>query len=669
MNNKLSYKIISQILFIIIFSFGFLGYYAYNIQINLNNKKLVAVENLMEQEHKDQEKLSISYVDKSLQTNINNLIYAVSSVVYYIDMDATEDILKYFIKNDSVYAIRIFGEDSDNDFVSIIKKSNGIDFVNKIPESYNKYAKIKEKLKYKGTDFGNIEIFYSTDKILNNIKKVKEKSTLELKEYSKEEIKTFQNAIEKQIIMFLIIILITFFILFLIINKNVVIPILKINKGLKSFFTYLRDDDEAIKVIKIDTKDELGQMAEFINDSVKISVKNSKEYNDLFKIVDENIITSQTDINGIITKVSKAFCFISGYTQNELIGSSHSIVNHVDMPDEIFKDMWETITKNNIWYGEIKNMKKDGSFYWLSTTITPLYFDNGTIYGYHAIRNDITHRKEIESIKTEIEHLNKKTKASIEYASLLQEALLPEDEALESFFTNYFIYWNPKDTVGGDIYLFNTFNNDNECLLFIIDCTGHGVSGAFVTMIVKTIQREIVKKIQNNENETRSPALIMSYFNKSMKDLLKQNNENSKSNAGWDGSIIYYNKKLKKLKYAGAESFLFYIDKSNTLVTLKGNRYSVGYKKCDYDYEYSETEIDVYRGMKFYCTTDGYIDQNGGEFDFPFGKRKFENLIKENYDKPMSMQKDIFVNAITKYQNQIENCERNDDIALIGFEL
>ena len=73
--------------------------------------------------------------------------------------------------------------------------------------------------------------------------------------------------------------------------------------------------------------------------------------------------------------------------------------------------------------------------------------------------------------------------------------------------------------------------------------------------------------------------------------------------------------------------------------------------------------------MKFYCTTDGYIDQNGGEYDFPFGKRKFENLIKENYDKPMSMQKDIFVNAITKYQNQIENCERNDDIALIGFEL
>jgi serine phosphatase RsbU (regulator of sigma subunit) len=227
----------------------------------------------------------------------------------------------------------------------------------------------------------------------------------------------------------------------------------------------------------------------------------------------------------------------------------------------------------------------------------------------------------------------------------------------------------PKDTVGGDIWLFDELRDENECLLFFIDCTGHGVPGAFVTMIVKAIEREIITMIKEEQNMIVSPAWIMGYFNKTMKILLKQESENSLSNAGWDGGIIYYNKQEKIVKFAGAETALFYIDANGTLNTVKGNRYSVGYKKCSMDYKYKETIINVTSGMKFYCTTDGYLDQNGGKKDFPFGKKKFTNIIKENHQKAMEIQKEKFISEITEYELMVENNHRNDDMTVIGFEI
>ncbi|MEA3554480.1 MAG: SpoIIE family protein phosphatase [Campylobacterota bacterium] len=122
-------------------------------------------------------------------------------------------------------------------------------------------------------------------------------------------------------------------------------------------------------------------------------------------------------------------------------------------------------------------------------------------------------------------------------------------------------------------------------------------------------------------------------------------------------------------KFAGAETPLFYVDTDGSYNTIKGNRYSVGYKKCDMEYKYKETILEVKEGMKFYCTTDGYLDQNGGEKDFPFSKKRFGNIVKENHTKPMSEQKDIFIDQMDKYESMIENNDRNDDMTVIVFEI
>ena len=150
-----------------------------------------------------------------------------------------------------------------------------------------------------------------------------------------------------------------------------------------------------------------------------------------------------------------------------------------------------------------------------------------------------------------------------------------------------------------------------------------------------------------------------------MKKLLQQESVESISNAGFDGGIIYYNKKENIIKYSGAETALFYIDERDELQTIKGSRHSIGYKKSDSNYEFKEHIIEVKDGMKFYVTTDGYIDQNGGKKGFPFGKKHFANLIFENRDEIFSHQKEILLNALDTYQ---KDEERNDDITIVGFK-
>jgi len=199
----------------------------------------------------------------------------------------------------------------------------------------------------------------------------------------------------------------------------------------------------------------------------------------------------------------------------------------------------------------------------------------------------------------------------------------------------------------------------------VIDCTGHGVPGAFVTMLVKAIERQIVGKINSDENIDVSPAWILSYFNRKMKLLLNQHDKDSISNAGFDGGIIYFNKKDKLLKFAGAETPLFYIE-DDALKTIKGDRHSIGYKTSDAEYEFKEHSIQTKDGMSFYLTTDGYLDQNGGEKSFPFGKKRFKSIVEEYHTEPMADQQEVFLNELDAYQGKEET---NDDVTLVGLRV
>ncbi len=280
-----------------------------------------------------------------------------------------------------------------------------------------------------------------------------------------------------------------------------------------------------------------------------------------------------------------------------------------------------------------------------------------------AVFSDIT---ELEHTRKELESVYKHTRDSIEYASMIQQTLVPSDEMFGHYFSDYFTIWQPKDIVGGDIYLFEHLRNEDECLLMVIDCTGHGVPGAFVTMLVKAIERQIVSQITSNDEYEVSPSSILSYFNRLLKKLLKQEDNKSVANAGFDGGVIYYDKNENIIKYAGAETPLFYFDREGTLQTIKGDRHSIGYKKSDQDYIFTEHTIAPHSGMQFFLTTDGYIDQNGGSKGFPLGKRRFKRMLEQNHEQSYTLMKETLLQKLQEYRG---GEEQNDDITMIGIKI
>lgn len=141
-------------------------------------------------------------------------------------------------------------------------------------------------------------------------------------------------------------------------------------------------------------------------ENIKKAENLNHELNTLIGSFDQYVIASRTNTSGKIIYVSDAFTEISGYTKDELVGHEHSVVRHEDTPKSLYEDLWQTISSNNIWRGEIKNKRKDGSYYWLYTIISPEYDLNGEFIHYTAISHDITAQKDIELANQQIEELN-----------------------------------------------------------------------------------------------------------------------------------------------------------------------------------------------------------------------------------------------------------------------
>jgi len=343
---------------------------------------------------------------------------------------------------------------------------------------------------------------------------------------------------------------------------------------------------------------------------------------------------------------------------DEIVGSYIDDLYSVDNQQERLIELLTTV-------GRVENLEQNfktasGKIFTALLSVTPTMYKNEKAY--IGMITDITKQKAIEA---EVREIHKHTRESIEYASLIQGALIPNNTLFQSYFKDYFTIWQPKDIVGGDIYLFEQLRHEDECLLMVIDCTGHGVPGAFVTMLVKAVEREIVSHILSDKNAEVSPAWIMEYFNRTIKILLNQETKSSISNAGWDGQIMYYNKKEKIAKFASARNSIFYIQEGE-IKEIKGDRHSIGYKDSDIDYKFTEHCVSIDKETTFYISSDGYWDQIGGAKELSFGKKRVKKLLKDIYRKPMLEQKKDFVDTIKEYQGDFET---NDDITVIGIKV
>ncbi|MDD2195764.1 MAG: two-component regulator propeller domain-containing protein [Bacteroidales bacterium] len=266
---------------------------------------------------------------------------------------------------------------------------------------------------------------------------------------------------------------------------------------------------------------------------------------------------------------------------------------------------------------------------------------------------------DMEDQKEELLLQNKNITDSINYAKRIQEALIPSESHFKKILPQSFILLIPKDIVSGDFYWINEI--DNRIFVAAIDCTGHGVPGAFMSIIGVELLRNIISVMGIND-----PAEILNLLDEGIRDTFSKtvNDEASNVKDGMDVSFCVIDKENRTLQFAGAFSNLYLI-RDNRLKEIKGQRYTVGFS---YDLEkpqfYSYTE-SIQQNDMIYIFTDGYVDQFGGPEDKKFKFRRFRHLLLSIHRYPLEVQKQQLLGSINQWKGENEQV---DDILIIGIK-
>ncbi len=249
-------------------------------------------------------------------------------------------------------------------------------------------------------------------------------------------------------------------------------------------------------------------------------------------------------------------------------------------------------------------------------------------------------------------------RGSIQYASRIQHSVIPDTSLLEEHVSGYFVYWEPRDVVGGDIYWNYTWGDG--LLVILGDCTGHGVPGAFMTLIVTGALNRARMEVPQGDI-----AALVQRMHQLTQITLRQNTGHSESDDGMELGVCYLPFDMSSLKFTGARFELFILDNGQVKV-IKGTKRGIGYCSIPLTQEYGTQTICVHKGMRFYMTSDGLIDQIGGPKRRSFGKNRFKQLIVAMEHLPMKEQKERLQSTLQDFQGQEM---RRDDVSVIGFEI
>jgi len=269
----------------------------------------------------------------------------------------------------------------------------------------------------------------------------------------------------------------------------------------------------------------------------------------------------------------------------------------------------------------------------------------------------VEQKEQIENQRDEIVKKNRDITDSIEYASKIQNAVLPDDEYTEKILPEHFILYRPRDIVSGDFYW---INKKNDLLIIIAaDCTGHGVPGAFMSMLGVSLLNEIVNKhpvTQANE--------ILTELREEVKRTLRQKGEEGETKDGMDIALAMVDLKNMKLQFSGAYNPLF-LFRNGELIQYKADRMPIGIYVKEKP-EFTNHVIDIQKGDTFYVFSDGYQDQFGGETGEKFKTRRMKKLLTDIQPKSMEEQKAILERTIDDWKGDHEQL---DDIILIGVRV
>jgi len=414
-----------------------------------------------------------------------------------------------------------------------------------------------------------------------------------------------------------------------------------------------------------------------------------------FELEKLSIIASHTenavsifDSNTDMEWVNDGFKNLYGYTMEEYTIKKNTkkllgLCRNKNRRGQIRKCIEEKVTVSYDVPKDIKNGKK----IWIRRTLTP-YIDNiGNVKKYIAIDSDIDELKKqseeisfqkqmlekqnlqmtvqrdiVKEMNEKIEEQNKKFTDSVNYASSIQKAVLPLHKDIQKCFERAFIIYKPKDIVSGDFYWFNKIITKDEqfSILIVADCTGHGIPGAFMSLIGVRLLNGIIK--QKGEY---NPRKILDLLDERLIEALKQ--KDTQNTDGMDVAICRFEgheENKIKVTYAGAKMPIYYIKRKQGLIKkVKATRKSIGGPKGRMNKEeFFNTEIILDRKDLLYLASDGLRDQNNNKRE-KFSSQRMEHLLESHNNRTPAKQKQVLNTALKDWKGDEP---QRDDITVIG---
>jgi PAS domain S-box-containing protein len=287
----------------------------------------------------------------------------------------------------------------------------------------------------------------------------------------------------------------------------------------------------------------------------------------------------------------------------------------------------------------------------------PEYNQLETLESVLIVAHDITEQKEIEN---EIRESNKKISESINYAQRIQNAILPDTSILQQNIPNSFIYYEPRDVVSGD-FPWMMLKGD-YLYLAVVDCTGHGVPGALISVIGYFLLNDII----NSSPDGINAGQVLDALDLDVEATLHKNGRGSSTKDGMDIAFCRINLKTRVVDYSGAHRPLFILNKNGELKEIKGDRSPIGggvqYKK---HLNFTNTEFKVEEDDKLYFFSDGFTDQFGGPSNRKYGSRRIKDLIVKHKETNMPKMQNVFED---EYKNWKGSYKQTDDILVIGIK-
>ncbi len=262
---------------------------------------------------------------------------------------------------------------------------------------------------------------------------------------------------------------------------------------------------------------------------------------------------------------------------------------------------------------------------------------------------------ELNLQKEEISRQRKELTESIKYASYIQSALLPDMSYIQTIIPDHFIFFKPKDIVSGDFYWFS--RKKSELIVAVADCTGHGVPGAFMSILGISFLKEIIDKAYYP-----STGGILNQLREYVMKALNQTGEENEQKDGIDMTLCRINTEEHKLEFSGAFNPL-YIIQNDELVVIQGDKMPIGIAAYE-EKSFKTNVVDLKENDCIYLFSDGFADQFGGSFGKKFKYQPFRDLLMKIHNYPMEKQEEELTKAFYEWKGDLPQL---DDVLVIGF--